>query len=286
VAGLAALVTIALLAIPASSDLRYSAALAIVALAGAASVGLLLSTLLSVRITTPSAMPWGVWFSHDPSQGPASWFAAQPGPAPTVPQATPRARVLSLVGTLVAGTVAIGALIAWSQTYAKVYVVNAEGARGALVVRIDGAEVGRVKTKPALADVVYQQFEVRTNASHRIVVTDAAGLDRTFEVDPKKTRSGWVVAPYAYERGVCIATQTSYYGKEPSDNDDAVLNATSDLIALPRSFDYVFTAPPSVLQTTHASSQTRTALRALNCNEVERRPYPPRGNKRRNPDLL
>lgn len=270
-AAAAALVLAIILAFPAIRDLRHSIALAVVATSAAAAVGSLIFAIFSRNVLTPSTNPSGVWFSHDPSQGPLSWFPARPGHVPiVVAQPAAASRVLSLVTLGVTGITAIVAIIAWTETFRKVYVVSAEGPSGDLAVRIDGAAPVHAK-QSGDEDAANVSFEVRTDSKHTVVVTDTAGEESSYELDPKSAKHGWAIAPHSREHGLCLTNLTWYYGTKPKDaGEDALLNKESDLVVLPHSYDVVFTPPPATVQVENGSSATRTTLRALECASLAR----------------
>jgi hypothetical protein len=271
IAAAAAMLAALVLAIPAARDFRHSATLGVVAVSVAAALGALFFAIFSGAVLTPSTNPSGVWFSRDPMQGPSSWFPAQPGRTPVVAQPEPLARGLSLVALAVTSVTAIVALVLWTDTFRKVYVVSAEGARGDLVVRIDGVEAGRIsQTDTGSNDAPYGSYEVRTSSPHEVVVVDAEGAESKYRLDPATAKDGWVIAPHSIERGLCVASIKWYYGTTPpKDGDDALLNAKGDLAPLPHSFDYAFSQPPSTIQTQNGSSATKTSLRALDCAALE-----------------
>ena len=141
VAAAAAAVTAIVLAVPAVRDLRHSVALSVFALSAAAAIGALFFRFFSGHVLAPSPSPIGVWFSRDPSQGPSSWFPAQPGHAAPIPQAARSTLVLALVALLVSASSAIAAITMWQATFRNIYVVSAEEKGIGLAVRLDDGPV-------------------------------------------------------------------------------------------------------------------------------------------------
>lgn len=267
-AAIAALLTLALLAIPAIRDLKHSATLTAVALSTAVAMGALFFAIFSGQVMTPSTNPHGVWFSRDPGHGPTSWFPAQPGRAPFVAQPAPHLRVLSLVAMGVTGVSTIVALILWGQTFRKVYVVSSEGPFGSLSVQVDGKGEGKV-TQKLLDDAPDLELEVRTSSKHHVVVTDGRGRQTAYDLDPSTASNGWVITPHAKEHGLCLASITWYYGTKPKEGADTLVGEDSDLVTLPHSFDHMFTQPPATVETKNGASETRTSLRALDCASLD-----------------
>lgn len=281
VAALVTLVALGLFAGPVIADLKYSAALAVVALGVAAAAGAAMFLIVSTPPAMPLVHPAGVWFSRDPSHGPSSWFPAQPGPIPVVQGPNPVLRKFSIVTLGVSALVAGAAGILWRETFRDVYVLNANADKGTLSVRIDGADIGVVgRTKSA--DIPYEKFEVRSNAVHHVIVKGSDGSESAYDLDAHSSRHGWVLAPHARDRTLCIASVTWYYGTEPKDDsDDQILNAKGpgDRIDLPKSFDYLFTDPPKTIETKQ-SSETRSTLRAFDCASLARNQMVPFSNVR------
>lgn len=272
VAGLLALPVAALLAFPAAADLRHSVALSVVAFCAAAAIGAFTFAILSSPVPRPLMVPLGVWFSHDPTQGSASWFPAQPGPTPSIADPTPASRIGAFATSGVMAALAVVALIGWLTTFRKVWVVSTEGARGDLTVRLDGVEVGGVTAAGGgWQDAPAVSFEVRSGSSHRLVVVDSDNRELTYDLDPSSARHGWVIAPHARERDLCLASITWYYGREPKPGNDSVLNedGAGDFVELPKGFDYTFVKPPETIQT-KSGGETRSTLRALDCAALER----------------
>jgi hypothetical protein len=268
VAAAAAVVTAIVLAVPAVRDLRHSVALSVFALSAAAAMGALFFRFFSGHVLAPSTSPIGVWFSRDPSQGPASWFPAQPGHAAPIPQAARSTLVLALVALLVSASSAIAAITMWQATFRTIYVVSAEEAGNGLAVHLDDGPVVLTVSQPA-DDASTATFEVRTSSSHRITVIGKDGHDLTYDLDPATAKHGWAIAPHGRAQGLCLASLTWYYGTVPKEGDDALLGDGADLIVLPRKFDHVFTSPPATVQVDSGSSTTRTSLRALSCTSLE-----------------
>jgi hypothetical protein len=274
-AAAAAVVMAILVGIPAVRDLRHSVMLTVVATSAAAAVGALFFAIFAGAVQTPSTNPSGVWFSRDP-QVPNTWFPAQPGNAPVVPQPEKVLRIVSLVTMGVTVIAALVALVLWSETFRKVYVVSAEGPGRSLSVRVDGGE-SRPIPPSATDDAPNIMFEVRTSSLHHIAVTGADGRHATYELDPATAKHGWIVAPHARERGLCVTSIKWFYGTKPTTgkNDDTLLAQAGDVIVLPHSFDHVFTAPPATVQVQNGSSETRTSVRALDCDALEREEHVP-----------
>lgn len=269
-AAVTTLVLAILFAIPAVSDLRHSVTLSVAAVTAAAAVGALVYAVLSHEVTTPSTHPMGVWFSHDPSQGSASWFPARGGDAPAIAQATRRSRGISHAAIGVAALATAVAVVLWTGTFRKVYLVSAEGPDGRLSFALDGGERWALVQRPE-DDAPNAMVEVRTSSVHRVVVFDSDGVQTTYVLDPSASRHGWVIAPHARERGLCLASIKWYYGtKPPKDGDDTLLGRDGGLVPLPHDFDHVFTEPPPTVQTQNGASQTRTSLRAIDCVALER----------------
>lgn len=150
VAVIAALLTAIVLAVPAARDFHHSVTLSVVAISTSAAVGALFFRFFSGHVQAPSTNPMGVWFSQDPTRGPASWFPARPGYAPPIPQAARSTLVLAMVALLVTATSAVVGLVVWQDTFRQIYVVSAEGPGRDLTVRVDGGEPIHV-TQPAQA---------------------------------------------------------------------------------------------------------------------------------------
>jgi hypothetical protein len=231
-------------------------------------MGALFFRFFSSHVLAPSTSPIGVWFSRDPSQGPSSWFPAQPGHAAPIPQAARSTLVFALVAVLVSASSAIAALTMWQATFRNVYVVSAEEAGNGLAVRLDDGPVVLTALQPA-DDASTATFEVRTSSTHRITVIGKDGRELTYDLDPATTKYGWAIAPHGREQGLCLASLTWYYGTAPKNGTDALLGDGADLVALPRKFDHVFTPPPATVQVDSGSSTTRTALRALSCTSLD-----------------
>jgi hypothetical protein len=285
-AGLALAVLVGL-GIPAAFDLRHSPSLAGVALFTAVAAGALVFAILSTTVSAPRTDPSGVWFSRDPSRAHASWFPASPGSAPAIVQPSRASRVLAFVMMAAASIAGVVALFVWLRTYRKVYVVSSE-ARGDLLVQIDGAASVRVTPdENTSADVSYALFEVRTSSSHRVTVVDADGGELAYDLDPASSDKGWIVAPHASERGLCLADVTVHYGNRAGPDEIMLLNRQSDLVVLQKSFTHVFTQPPNEIQT-RSSSETRTSLRGLDCASLQNGEYIQhrRVSARRAPTLL
>lgn len=268
VAVVAALVVAVLLAIPAARDFRHSVALSVVAISASSAAGALFFRFFSGHLQTPSTNPMGVWFSQDPTRGPASWFPARPGQVPPIPQAARSTLVLTLLALVVTSLSAAVALVVWQDTFRNVYVVSAEGPGRDLTVRVDDAAPVHVSQSPA-EDAPSAKVEVRTDSKHRVVVVGEDGRELTYDLDPATAKYGWVIAPHAREQGLCLASLTWYYGTTPKEGSDTLLGDGADLVVLPRSFDNVFTQPPATVQVDHGSSTTRTSLRALACTSLD-----------------
>jgi hypothetical protein len=230
-------------------------------------MGALFFRFFSTPILAPSTSPIGVWFSRDPSQGPISWFPAQPGHAPLIQQAARSTLVLTLVALLVSASSAIIAITMWQATFRKIYVVSAEDPGHELAVRLDDQPMVPTMLQPG-HDASTATFEVRTSSTHRISVIGADQQERTYTLDPATAKHGWAIAPRAHEQGLCLASITWYYGTKPKEGTDALLGDGADVVALPGSFDHVFETPPATVQVDSGSSTTRTSLRALSCTSL------------------
>jgi len=151
-------------------------------------------------------------------------------------------------------------------------VVSTEGPLGDLVVRIDGADVGPITpgVHPAV-DVPFGTYRVRTGSVHHVVVIDSEGRELSYELDPASARHGWVLAPHARERELCLASVTWYYGPHLSEDQDSILNddGAGDLVALQRRFDHFFSPPPTTIKTKGVNGK-RSSLRALACEAFDR----------------
>lgn len=275
-----ALVALLLIGIPGLADVKHSLSLPFVAVSVAGAIGALSFALFNARITPPPDNPSGLWFSHDPSQGPSSWFQARTGVAPHIEQ--PSTFVRSVAGaTLAASAVAaIVGLVMYSESFRKVYVVNTAAVRGAVSVKIDGVPMGDVARTGGGDDVPFRMWEVRDSSSHHVVVTGHDGVETAYDLDPASSGKGWILAPLARHRGLCLTSLTWYYGTAPRESaDDKVLNTkeSPDRIDLQRSFDFMMTKPPSTIQTKNGS-ETRTTLRALECSSLAREDIVPFGN--------
>jgi hypothetical protein len=268
VAAAAAVVTALALAVPAVRDLRHSIALSVLALSAAAAMGALFFRFFSGHVLAPSTSPIGVWFSRDPAQGPSSWFPAQPGHAPPIPQAARSTLVLALVALLVSASSAIAAITMWQATFRNIYVVSAEEKGIGLAVRLDDGPVVLTVQQPG-DDASTATFEVRTSSTHSVSVIGKDGRELTYYLDPATAKHGWAIAPHGREQGLCLASLTWYYGTAPKKGTDALLGDGADLIVLPRKFDHVLTTPPATVQVDNGSSTTRTALRALSCTSLD-----------------
>lgn len=272
IAGVLALLAGVLLAIPAVADLRHSVALSIVAFCAAAAIGALTFAILSLPVPRPLMVPSGLWFSRDPSQGPSSWFPAQPGPMPIIASATPASRIAAFATAGVMAVAAVLALVGWRTTFRDVWVVSTEGTSGDLKVRIDGVDVGGVTAAGGgWQDAPAVSFEVRSGSSHRLVVVDADNRELTYDLDPSSARHGWVIAPHARERDLCLASITWYYGMKPKTGNDRLLNQTGagDFVELHDRFDYMFVAAPATIEIKNGG-ETRSTLRAFDCAALER----------------
>lgn len=265
-----ALVALVLIGIPAIADLKHSFGLSFTAVSTAGAVGALIFALFNMPIVMPPDNPSGVWFSHDPSQGPGSWFQARTGAAPVVQQPSTLLRTLAFVAMGVSTVTAIVGLVMYSGSFRKVYVVNTAAVRGSVTVKIDGVEMGRVAKKGGADDVPFEMWEVRDSSSHKVVVVGQDGVETAYDLDPSATSKGWVLAPLARHRGLCLTSLTWYYGTTPKESpDDKVLNTKDnpDRVNLDRSFDYVMTKPPATIETKQ-TSETRSTLRALECSAL------------------
>ena len=255
-----------LLAIPAIRDLRQSVLLGVVATSAALAVAGLVFAILSSRVVTPSTNPSGVWFSHDPRPGMNTWFPAQAGAAPFVEQADRGPRALALVTMGVTALSALIALIMWSETFRKVHLVSAEGTD--LTFRVDGGPLQTV-AQSAAEDAPTATFEVRTGATHQVTVKGKSDRESTFQLDPSVARHGWVLAPHARERDLCLTSITWYYGTTPRDDGKILNEDGSELLVLSNSFDFMFEQPPSKVETQNGASATRTSLRAFDCTGLD-----------------
>lgn len=266
-----ALVALVLVGIPAIADLKHSISLSFVAVSTAGAVGALFYAIFSAPVPMPPDNPSGVWFSHDPSQGPGGWFQARGGAAPVVKQPSSLLRGLAFGAMGISAVTAIVGLVMYGESFRKVYVVNTAAVRGAVTVKIDGVEVGRVAKNGGGEDVPFSMWEVRDSSSHKVVVIGQDGTETAYDLDPQSARKGWILAPFARHRGLCLTSLTWYYGTEPKENaDDKVLNTAADnpdRVNLDRSFDFVMTKPPATIQTKQ-SSETRSTLRALECSSL------------------
>jgi hypothetical protein len=178
----------------------------------------------------------------------------------------------------VTGVSALLALILWTETFRKIYVVSAEGSRGDLVVKVDGGAPVHISKSSHGSDAPYTTIEVRTSSKHHVVAVGADGREKSYELDPASASHGWVLAPRGREQGLCLANLNMYYGTTPKEGEDKLLGR-EDLIPLPRSYDYVLTSPPSSIQTQNGASETRTALRALDCAALDRDQIVPFGER-------
>jgi hypothetical protein len=269
-AGAFALLAAALVGVFAFRDRHASLLLfGVAASAGVVVFGLVLG-IAWARVPMPFDGPYGVWFSQDPSRGPQSWFPAKPGPPPAVVQPNGLVRGVALGATVMSAIAAVAGLVLWSDTFRKAYVVNTS--RAAVDVTIDGAHAGQIGPQAA-GDAPYQTFEVRTGAVHKVEIKEADGSVYAYAVDPGTADTGWVLAPRARARGLCLTRVTWYYGTKPKDDPaDGLLNAKlpGDFVPLARSYDHLFAAAPSHVETQSGSSTTRTTLRAFDCDDLAR----------------
>jgi hypothetical protein len=265
-----ALVVAILIGIPAVRDRHESLLLfAVASSVATAAFGLVLGIAWS-RVPTPLDNPFGVWFSHDPQQGPGAWFPARPGPSPMIVQPNGLMRGLSLAVMAPAAIAAIVAFCFWADTFRKVHVVNTSR-RGDVIVSVDGHEVGRVSPH-ATGDAPFEAFELRTKTKHHVVVKDPEAGERAFDLDPDAVSHGWILAPRARARGLCVTSITWYYGTDPKNStDDKVMNdpLPGEIVELQRSFDYLFVPPPTTIST-KSSSETRSTLRGFDCDDLDR----------------
>jgi hypothetical protein len=266
VAVAALVLALVVLAIPAIGDLAHSFTLSFFAVSASATIGALVLASMSGPVVTPATDPSGVWFSMDPHSGPGSWFPARAGRTPFVPQPPSLLRKLSFAAAGITTLSAIVALVLWGRTFRTIYVVSSEAPFHPITVSIDGVQVGTL-TPPASTDAPFGTYEVRTSSMHRVVISGDDQAAETYDIDPKTAKHGWVVAPRSRQHGLCVTTLKWYYGKAPPKeaDDDHVLNQHGELIPLKKSFDYLFTQPPSTIQTQNGASETRTTLRALDC---------------------
>lgn len=277
-----ALLVMLLIGIPGMADLKHSFALVGIAISAALATAALSFGIFQSPITMPPDNPNGVWFSHDPSQGPGSWFPARPGPAPPVAQPNGALRGFSFLAASISVIAVFVGIYFYQETFRKIYVLDTAAARGAMTVRIDGAEVGRVAATGGAHDIPFDTFEVRTSSSHDVVITDTQGGTFQYHLDPKSASKGWVLAPRARQRGLCIASVTWYYGRKPpadGDPSDGLLNkeAPGDRVDLQRSFDVVFEKPPASVESKNGS-ETRSTLRALECAALDHDAFVPFGS--------
>ncbi|MGC4079591.1 MAG: hypothetical protein QM702_21620 [Rubrivivax sp.] len=278
----AGVVTLVLLLVPAIADLRHSSTLLATAVTTAIGIAGLVFGVSWGPVTTPLDRPTGMWFSRDPWQGPSSWFPALGGPAPEIVQPSSFLRNIGFGLFLGGGASATIALILYSATFRDIYVVHTDPQSGPATVVLDGAEAGTT-TKPAFTDdVAFVKLEVRTSAVHRVVVRGPDGHESTYVLDSNTTRHGWILAPNAREHGLCLTSETWYYGRKPEVNpDDGVLNGTppGDRLELGQAYGYVFTSPPPTVETKNGS-ETRSSLRGYLCDALERDERVPFKSKR------
>lgn len=213
--------------------------------------------LLTEPIPMPIMQPHGVWF-----QLANGWVQPPVGEAPAI---APVPTTLRTGGFIAAGagliaTVVMGAL--WRDTFRTVYVVNTLRDQ-AVVVIVDGEPRDeRVAVATSKQDIGFAEVEVRTSRPHRIVVREPDGREHGYDIDPSTSRYGWVFAPLAQERDVCLwLTQISYGSGTP--RADLLLNGASpgDSVVLSNSIDGAFEEPPS----TGNKDTTDTYLRAYGC---------------------
>ena len=267
--GAAAAVGVAL-GIPAALDLRHSSALAFVALFCALAVCAFAFTAVAWPRALPGYVRGDVWFQWMFPRAESGWV---PAPAPRWFPATPPrggfAHVLALVATCAFGMAGLIALGVWGSTHQTVYVVSAAATGGDLRVRLDGAEAARVGPPGAGEDAAIARVSFRTTEDHRLEVIDAAGKTHAYTL-VKGAEHGYVVAPGGVASDLCIVDVTVRYGTSaPSGaDDDVLLDENRELVPLTRSYDDVFRAPPSTVDSD--ASTTRHTLRALSCAALTR----------------
>jgi hypothetical protein len=260
------------IAIPAALDFRHSFGLAILAASAPLALGGFLLGYLSGPIGVPQTEPTGLSFSFDPSQGPSSWFPARGAvnvePITQPPQSTQH---FAYAVMTLSAFAAIAGLVIWRKSFQDIYVVSSEPAlASALVVEIDGQHVGSTSMNEREVDIAIFKKEVRTSSVHHVVVRAAAPTPDAAPVvsyDLQPSDHGWVIAPRARANGLCLTKITTYYNRKPEPGGNEVLNDAAgdgDLIELPKRFDFYFKPSPRVIETKNGS-ETRTALRALDC---------------------
>jgi len=265
-----------LVAIPGILDIGHSVGLLVTALGVLLAVGGVGIGSALRRWRSPLRPVGAVWFWWSPPPGyrdsaAAQWSAAQP-PASVPPVTQPPAHALA-TGLLVAGlgaVLSLGGLIAWAASFEGVYVLN-PSATSALVVHVDGKEVGRVAASgPSPSrDVVYERFEVRAGQPHRLELTGATdpSTKHAYALDAAGAPHGWLVAPDGLAAGLCVLASEAVYGiGEPAEPE--LLNLKGDLVKLSRSYDDVFEAAPSSMSTSE-STVRRWTLRAMTCDSLE-----------------
>ena len=266
-------------------DLRHSLLLLGVAVTTASAVGALVYIIASLNEVLPTTDPNGVWFSLDPSQGPSSWFPARAGAVPPIPTQNKKARTLAAIVMTVSACVALAAAVLWTGTFRTIYVINTAGVRGPMKVILDGKDAGVVESANGgpTSDVPFRAIEVRDDSPHQVVLEGPDDFRETYELDSKRARHGWVLAPRARDRGLCILSYTQHYGRGPlwRDSENGILNKQDDgdRMVLDRKFEVVFTSPPDRVETKDGHEK-KTTLRAVQCAALERDTLSPFGNGR------
>ncbi len=270
-AGVAVLVLL-LVGVFALQDRAHSTALFSVSLFAALAAGAASVAVLSRRVQVPYDNPAGVWFSsaQDPDPNPNGWVAARSGDTPKVGQPNPWTLRFALAFACLGLVFAFLWLHTWSRTFRSIYVVSAEQDRGGLTVQIDGErQVAIPRTTDARSDAPFGKYQVRTDRTHKVVITDSENRQLAYELDPKTTDDGWVIAPHAAERNLCLTRLTTVYGSSTRNlPEDVVLNldTSRDWIQLTEDYDDWFAESPA----TEKSGTKRTALRALDCAALDR----------------
>jgi hypothetical protein len=264
-----------LLGIPGILDVRHSAGLLVAALGLSLAVGGVGIGAALQRWRSPLRALGAVWFWWAPPPGyrdsatAAQWTAApQPASVPQVTQPPAHALVAGLLAAGVGFLTMIMGLGAWAASFSSVYVVNPTP-DVAMVVRVDGKEVGRVARFGQTAsskDVVYERFEVRAGERHHLEIVNPAGA-HSYDLAGAGGAHGWVVAPGSLAAGLCLLGTEAVYGLgEPADPE--LLNAKGDIAELPRTYDELFEAPPSSMSTSE-STVRRWTLRGMSCGSLE-----------------
>jgi len=256
VAGVALLLGI----VPAIRDLRYSSALLVTILLGAASLFGIVFAIARAPGVRPT-IPWGSvhfwWGRHDGSVG---WMPPPHVPAPALAPPSSLPVLFGVLGAIV-GFATLISLGIWSATFQKVYVVDWKDRP----VLIDGENVTDDATTSGFEDKHVRKFSARSGMDHTVEI---AGVKYTL---PANASYGWVVAPDAKKNDVCFAEYEMVYGAPASyDPKWGPLEPNaSGVLVLARSYDDPWQKSPKTQEVKAGETKHRWSIRTVSCDGLE-----------------